>query len=62
MEWISWIILYLLAGFGILKILLVKMKINWQEIDASTRLLLIATPFMWPLVIVFIVLVGIFKK
>lgn len=62
MEWISWIILYFAAGAVLTVILWNEMKINWQAEASDIKMLIIAAFFVWPLVIVFICLVGIFKK
>jgi len=55
MEWV----LYFAVGAVVTVILLLKMKINWRSEGFSTKFLIIVTPFAWPLVLVFIVVVAV---
>lgn len=62
MEWILWIIGYLAVG-GILLVVLYKaMEIDWEAEATDTKLLMIATPVAWPLVLLFIAFVKVFMR
>lgn len=54
MEWILWLVGYLVVGTIILAVLWKALKIEWGAEAMDTKLLMIATPFAWPIVLIFI--------
>lgn len=56
-----WIVEYLAVGVVVLLILWNVLKIDWNAEATNTKLLMIATPFAWPLVLGFIIYVRVFK-
>lgn len=53
MEWM-WIIGWLVIGIVIFGLLWKHLKIDWSAEAADTKLLMVVTPFLWPLVLLFV--------
>ncbi|MHA2279609.1 MAG: hypothetical protein ACXAC5_01775 [Promethearchaeota archaeon] len=51
---IEWIIGYLIIGIAISLILWKKFNIEWKEEAKDIQALMIATPFLWPFVLLLI--------
>lgn len=62
MDWILWIIGYLAVGFVTCGILWKALGIQWGAEADDTKLLIAITPIGWPLVLLLIVGVWIFKR
>ncbi len=53
--------IYLVIGVIVLGVLWKLLGINWSSEATDTKLLMIATPLLWPLVLVFVVVVYFWK-
>lgn len=62
MEWSLWILGYLVIGLILTVILWKAFQIEWNAEAGDTKLLIIATPVGWPLVLLFIGFVRVFTK
>lgn len=56
------IILYLLTGCAFLFALWRVMDVHWAGESLGTKFLLLATPFIWPLVAIFIGVIGLIER
>lgn len=61
MDWWMWIGGYLIIGSILLQILWKTMKIKWGAEATDTKLILLATPVFWPLVLIFVASIWIKK-
>ena len=62
MEWSLWIIGYVAVGIILTLILWKKLSIQWDMEAGDTKALIIVTPVLWPLVLLFLLFIKVFTK
>jgi hypothetical protein len=62
MEWIIYILGYLAIGSAVLALLFKFMKIKWERESLDTKAWIVVTPVAWPVVVILVASVWMFKK